>query len=194
MKSGTSNDLVFYELQRPSIISRIKDRQYSFFQKMLNLSEQDATITNIIRMCRRSNFIDYYFNLQPNNCNVYLTNLTEKIRNADSPMISYYRNTIKLEKSSLYHTFLNDYYRKVITRWRLSNHKLRIETGRYTRPKTPREDRKCNICNLLEDENHVIFFCPAYDEIRTKHQVLMTNNSINLILNPDFFLYMDFIS
>ena len=45
-----------------------------------------------------------------------------------------------------------DYKRAVISRWRLSNHKLRIELGRYTRPPTPREERTYTNCGVLEDE------------------------------------------
>ena len=34
VKKGTSTDLVYYELRRPDIVSRIKDRQYKFFKKL----------------------------------------------------------------------------------------------------------------------------------------------------------------
>ena len=42
----------------------------------------------------------------------------------------------------------------------IKNHRLRIETGRYTVPKTLKHVRICSLCqaNELESECHVIFF------------------------------------
>ena len=42
-------------------------------------------------------------------------------------------------------------YRYALTRLRTSSHRLAIETGRWT---TPRFERKCQLCNTLEDEFH----------------------------------------
>ena len=39
VKAGTSNDLVYHELRRGDIISKIKDRQYKFFQKVSHLQD-----------------------------------------------------------------------------------------------------------------------------------------------------------
>ena len=52
--------------------------------------------------------------------------------------------------------------------WRLSNHKICIETGRYNDPSIPREYRKCVICNILEDEHHFMFICPTFNNIRMR--------------------------
>ena len=52
---------------------------------------------------------------------------------------------------------INDKDRKIITRWRLSSHHLYIETGRYKNPPVVREERKCVICEEVEDEEHVRF-------------------------------------
>ena len=47
-----------------------------------------------------------------------------------------------------------------INKFSLGNHRLRIETGRYTVPKTLKHVRICSLCraNELESECHVIFF------------------------------------
>ena len=45
---------------------------------------------------------------------------------------------------------------------RLSNHKLAIETGRYSRPFKKPEGRICPICKIeMEDEYHFLNICPA---------------------------------
>ena len=62
-------------------------------------------------------------------------------------------------------------HRTDLTRLRLSCHSLNIETGRYTRPETAREDRICTLCNTntVEDETHILVNCPCYENIRTEH-------------------------
>ena len=47
----------------------------------------------------------------------------------------------------------------------ISNHKLAIETGRYSRPFEKPEERICPICKIeMEDEYHFLNICPAYQE------------------------------
>ena len=62
----------------------------------------------------------------------------------------------------------NQNYRKALARLRTSSHTLKTETGRYTRPKTPPEDRICPHCNshAVEDEQHFLIKCSLYAEER----------------------------
>ena len=86
----------------------------------------------------------------------------------------------------LYKNCIDDNKRKTITRWRLSSHKLKIETGRYTRPYTERKDRLCHICDVIEDEVHAIYTCRAHNAIREtyKHIVNLNDQNIQQLLNP----------
>ena len=78
-----------------------------------------------------------------------------------------------------------EHKRIVITRWRLSNHRLRIETGRYEVPSLAQHLRLCFHCATLEDENHAIFICPLYETIRTIYiQYLNNYPSIEKVFNP----------
>jgi hypothetical protein len=54
--------------------------------------------------------------------------------------------------------------RRNFSNFRISAHKLAIETGRYTRPFTPECERICLICNsgCIENEYHVLLECPLY--------------------------------
>ena len=57
--------------------------------------------------------------------------------------------------------------RRILSKFRLSNHSLMIERGRFT--KTPREERLCPFCvNLVECEIHFILHCPMYQTLRVK--------------------------
>ena len=59
----------------------------------------------------------------------------------------------------------NIQHRITLTKLRLSNHKLAIETGRYVRPYKKPEERICPICKKdVEDEIHFLTLCPAYQE------------------------------
>ena len=64
----------------------------------------------------------------------------------------------------------NPHHRIVINKFRLGNHKLRIETGRHTIPKTPINLRICTFChsNEVENEIHFLFACQLYDGLRLK--------------------------
>ena len=85
----------------------------------------------------------------------------------------------------LYNSFVVEKYRTVITRWRLSSHPLRIETGRYHRPKLQRNERTCIVCNTLEDEHHSLFVCTAHTFIRTRYaNILSTYTTVPSILHP----------
>ena len=54
--------------------------------------------------------------------------------------------------------------RSKVTKFRLSNHKLRIETGR--RDQVPKQER---FPEKVEDEYHFLFACPSYRHLRQKH-------------------------
>ena len=93
-------------------------------------------------------------------------------------------NQVKLDKDLLDHNKLRFYkqlkgsfkiepyieniqnrsQRAWLSRYRVSAHKLRIETGRYTRPVTPVCDRACVYCDSLEcdTEEHFILKCKTF--------------------------------
>ena len=51
-----------------------------------------------------------------------------------------------------------------LTRFRVVNHKLPIEKGRYEN--IPRHERKCTHCNVLGDEFHFLFQCITFNNER----------------------------
>ncbi len=62
---------------------------------------------------------------------------------------------------------LPEYQRMVYTRFRLSVHNLRIETGRWSR--VPREARVCDCAHGgIQDELHVIKYCSKLHQLRQK--------------------------
>ena len=59
-------------------------------------------------------------------------------------------------------------YRVAMSQLRTSSHTLAIKYGRYTRPKTKIEDRKCSSCHILEDERHFLIECNINQTERVK--------------------------
>ena len=51
---------------------------------------------------------------------------------------------------------------------RLSDHQLHIQSGRQTRPKTPKEQRVCKKClEYIEDEAHFLLDCNDDSDIKS---------------------------
>ena len=74
----------------------------------------------------------------------------------------------------VFHSYLSDVniskYRIALCRLRVSAHKLEIEAGRWHKPVAiPRNDRKCIVCNVLEDEFHFVLECNLYKELREQY-------------------------
>ena len=61
------------------------------------------------------------------------------------------------------------------SRIRLSSHRLRIETGRWSG--VTREDRLCN-CGEVQTEEHVLLFCPLTQQLRDLHPNVLLCTSI----------------
>ena len=70
---------------------------------------------------------------------------------------TYLEMNPSLSVSCIYSSLVPEYLRVAYTRMRLSSHRLRIETGRWSR--LPRENRLCP-CGEIQTEHHVMCECP----------------------------------
>ena len=59
-------------------------------------------------------------------------------------------------------------HRNSLCRLVSSSHHLGVETGRWTRPITPFENRKCRKCDKIDDEYHFLMECRNHDQLRKK--------------------------
>lgn len=87
----------------------------------------------------------------------YITNAPNKLKSYSS-----FKSVFEMEN---YIMCMNKMKRRQFTKLRISSHHLAIETGRYTRPITPRNERFCKSCTLqaLGDEFHFMLICPKFD-------------------------------
>ena len=106
-----------------------------------------------------------------------------RIHASENSLTKYYLDMMFVNKSCIYDSLINDELRGMISRWRLSNHDLKIDLGRYSG--IPREERVCDKCDVLENEQHVVFVCDRYREIRQRYQnIINKNRDIQSFLNP----------
>jgi hypothetical protein len=73
-------------------------------------------------------------------------------------------------------------FRIALTRFRVSAHRLEVESGRWHKPeKILFENRKCKHCNVLEDEFHFLLECPLFTHLRKKYIHKYYRKNTNMI-------------
>ena len=85
--------------------------------------------------------------------------------------------------------YIADYRRTEVTRFWVGSHRLKIETGRWSR--VPREERVCS-CGVggVQDEEHVVFHCEYTEDLREKYEVRGSNSLVDVLNGVQ---YIDFI-
>ena len=82
--------------------------------------------------------------------------------------------------------------RKAMAKTRLGVLPIRLETGRYERPKVAAEHRLCQQCNLdvVEDESHFLLSCPSSTFLRDNLFSNITNESFDSLTCIDKIKYL----
>jgi hypothetical protein len=163
VRNTTSNDLACVEADVCCAKAFIKDRQCRFLNK-LKRREYFATtqLHEAIVLAKqvKSPMGVYLMNLDVdmNHGNSWLSNTKTVILNSTSTRFITYR-TINptLQPSLIYRDpSIPEYLRVACTRLRLSSHRLRIETGRWSR--IPRENRHCTCGQLYRRRSTFCLF------------------------------------
>ena len=95
VKKGTSTDLLYNEIKRPDIMARIKDLQWKFYHRVMNLNDDDALVKNFINLCNNTPIIEYYRSLSSTNKANNIRNREQNILDSISPMVKYYASYYK---------------------------------------------------------------------------------------------------
>ena len=113
--------------------------------------------------------------------------MSDFVKTIQDRYILCWKNQIKNStKLSFYSTFKDDFkleeylntikdsnQRRLFSKFRISNHKLEIEFGRYK--DIPRNERFCKCCDqyTVEDQFHFSFECKKYETLRKdSHNIL----------------------
>jgi hypothetical protein len=171
-----------YQLPDSSIV-----KQAFYISKELYINEKDSFYSNIVHILKShfptlSEPLDLETFLKDKEINGIIDNMKNnyisfwKQQIDNSRKLSFYFKFKKQYNQEDYLTFIKDpSQRRMLTKFRISNHKLLIEYGRYQ--KIPREERHCKTSNTgaVEDEFHFSFEYPSYNNIR--------NNANNILKN-----------
>ena len=188
VKQSTCNDLTLVESGEGHVKDVIRDKQLKFLRKLLARNDFQGS------------YIETVFNLAISKCSpmgVQLSALLDmldsrgpvftdkgreatqtRIRTSDSTRRKVYCDiNLTLSVSPIYFRacVVPEHARIATSRIRLSSHRLRIETGCWSR--VSREDRLCN-CGEVQTEEHVLLFCPLTQQLRDLHPNVLMCTSI----------------
>ena len=144
--------------------------------KQLHSKGQNGFYTNVTNLLKQQNNIIDDIRTK-NDVNLYATKSRKtyvelwKNRLENSKKLEFYKTLKKEYNCEQYLNIIDDpLQRRDYAKFRISNHNLMIEYGRYGNTKVPKESRLCLICNTnqIEDERHLIFSCSCYNKHRTK--------------------------
>ena len=179
VRAQTANDIVLIESGYPSLRALIKSRQKSFFEKLMKERENmsDDPFMHVLRLviANNSKMSAYIDSLKLNTSHDFIEvdrcDRIERIRSSSRTKCATY-STINpsFEIHPIYHQgveAVDDYLRIAFTRFRTSSHRLKIETGRWSR--IPRERRLCQCGEGVQTEEHILVGCNMTKGIREKY-------------------------
>ena len=126
-------------------------------------------------------FYDAWLFQDVGNVNIFISALRQRLSDTFTQM-DWNNRLENSSRANLYkhiaifrfHPYLNycqiSKFRISFSKLRLASHRLHIESGRWARPTPiPLEQRKCNVCNKIEDEFHFVLECILYSELRKQY-------------------------
>ena len=95
----------------------------------------------------------------------FIQNWQSRINNSSRAL--FYRTIASFQFQPYLEKINISKFSTALSRLRVSSHRLSVESGRWVRPNSiPLSERKCILCNTLEDEFHFVLECPIYDDLR----------------------------
>lgn len=197
VKTSTPNDFIYAELGRMTMrtnrlliiikywfkVIASEDTKFikCVYKMMLNDAEDHPTKINwailVRNLLSELGFYEVWVQQGVGNYNLFLSLLKQRL--TDTFVQNHNARVQTLSRARFFNLFSSfqwqDYlniikvpkYRNALIRFRLSSHRLAVETGRWNKPRpTPFDERKCERCNVLEDEFHFLFECLLYTDLR----------------------------
>ena len=184
VRKSTPNNICYIESGFPRLVDSIMLRRASFLKNWSNKSTGDEPLhkaQSLIHNTRspRYRIFNKYKQFQPTDIQTEVRHLSQ----TKSRFRYYMMLNPSLVPHGIYHSGIPDSLRIAYTRLITSSHNLRSETGRWTRPITPHQDRLCNCGPYVQDEEHILTRCAMTLDIRQRFSVI--NLSIADIFSLD---------
>ena len=194
IRHTTCNDICLVEASVGNAKSYIQERQKNFLYKLMGRENFNSSyVGDVINLaiqvkCPSGKVLTNLKNLgsKYDYCANSLDTAKNTIRTSNSTRrTTYLTLNPKLSFNEVYKGNFNipEFYRITFTRLRTSSHRLRIETGRWSR--IPRELRTCP-CGEIQTEEHVLLRCPMSQDIRSNLSLTDSYRSAAHLLNAGY--------
>ena len=175
VRQTTRTDVVLLESGMPTLKELIRKRTSSFVKKNIRGDIDETPLARVYKMCETKGTPGYRYikDLLDNEIDGTLDDLKTKFgEETGTKALKYKEINSGLNVHSVYTSdkYIDERKRIVFTRFRLSSHRLKIETGRWARINP--EDRVCD-CDRggVQDEYHVVFDCGKTAGVRLRYGV-----------------------
>ena len=193
VRDNTSLNLSLIESGKHPAKFMIRERLKQFIQKKMNNRDMDEPFHKVYELCRIKNTPGFRFirnTINENTNEEALSKYIDTVRNCANTFTKFvnYRTNLNpgLNTHNVYGKtiYIPDYLRISFTRMRLMSHRLKIETGRWSR--IPVEGRVCQCDRTsIQDESHVLLVCNISAHLRTEFSMLSFISMNSLINSSD---------
>ena len=175
VRQTTRTDVVFLETGMPTLKELIRKRTSSFVKKNIRGDIDETPLSIVYQMCQMKGTPGYRYikRLLDSEISDTLEELKAKFENETGTKATKYKEiNPNLKIHPVYNTtsYIDERKRVVFTRFRVSSHSLKIETGRWSRIDS--EDRVCD-CDRggVQDERHILFNCSKTTDVRGRYGI-----------------------
>ena len=175
VREATPANIIYLETGMPKLNELVRMITGKFIKKNIRGDKDDTPLAKSFKTCQSKGTKGYRYikNILDNpNCDT-LENLKETFSTVPGTRAATYRSiNPNLQVHPVYTSaeYIEEKKRITFTRFRLSSHRLKVETGRWSR--MLREDRVCGCgSGAVQDENHVLFDCLKTEGVRERHGI-----------------------
>ena len=196
VRSSTTTDAVYAELGRVSLQCQRHINILNFFARLSSLDSKRYASKALSMLTKdadygRSNWVSHARDLrvqyeiqQADTRSVIKTKVIRHFKSevlhrlnehiTEDRKLHLFASFKTIYKFESYLDYIQDFsVRCTLARLRVSAHNLQVETGRFNKTKTPRDQRFCLYCKTLnifivEDEIHFLLVCSLFNEERQK--------------------------
>ena len=183
VRKQTPNDVVLTECGVHTLKELVRTRQQKFLSS--KLSDPDEPLTIVYKLCQENNTAAFRSlkSAMDFTCDASERRHQSMRESTKTKTITYRNINPSFTVHSMYRAtdkYIADYRRIEMTRFRVGSHKLKVETGRWSR--VPREERTCS-CGVggIQDEEHVVFHCEYTNDLREKYAVEESRMLVNVL-------------
>ena len=175
VREATPAHIILLETGMPTLKDLVKKRTSTFVKKNIRTNNDDTPLVKSYNTCQEKGTKGYRYikGLLDDPDSHSLEKLKDQFMSTPGTRAATYRSiNPELVVHPVYTSaeYIEEKKRVTFTRLRVSSHRLKVETGRWSR--TPRENRLCNCAmNTVQDENHVLLDCEKTSTIRMKYAI-----------------------